>query len=162
MKRRTVLNLCCVSSTLGIAGCIESSTPGSNANCTINTAGDIDPINIRADGKLPDAEVTVDICWNARVKPTLDDDGDPPTGDLWLVVIANVSNPSHKDVQLGNFDLTTETPDIVRENTANGVNIIGDSEYINRQLDSPALKPGGSIQDLLFYGIVEKSYISYI
>lgn len=160
-RRKCLATISTTVSGLALAGCLSDSDGGgglgSSPDCTItNTVGNVDPVEIRANGKLPDAEVTVDIRWNARVQPIINDDGDPPTGDIWLVVVAEVSNPSDKDVELGNFELTTETPDVVRENTTNGVNIIGDAEYIKQQLDDPILKPGGSIQGLLFYGIGEK------
>lgn len=97
--------------------------------------------------------MTLDLSWNAQTQPTLNGDGDPPTGDRWVIVVASVSNPSNSEVELGTFQLTTETESTVRDDEVNGVTLIGDSDVANRQLEDVILKANGETTGLLIYGV---------
>lgn len=70
-----------------------------------------------------------------------------------MVVVASVSNPSDSEVELGTFQLTTETESTVREDKVNGVTLIGDSDVANRQLEDVILKANGETTGLLIYGV---------
>lgn len=152
--RRELLSTTAVGLAGVVAGCSSSSgQPGTAPDCEISqSTGDVEPIEISADGRESGADVVLDVRWNARLQASIDGDAEPPgdAGNHWLVFVLEISNPTDSavDVLPGMYHIEAETPD--GAGNADEVVMAG---HDLEQLESVSLEAGDQTAGTRFFEV---------
>lgn len=130
---------------------VESTSPGTKDECAIERSTDrVDSSPIRVDGRFEDADVVVDLRWNARSQKSVKDDPDDVVGGIAeegekiLVLKLKVTNTAEEVITIDtdNFELSYETADTI--------DTISPSISYVEEIDVN-IKPGGTVQGIVTF-----------
>lgn len=145
----------------GMSGCLSSAgnrpMRGSNSDCVITeSTDDVEPVEISADGRLRDADVVVNMRWNARTQASIKTGErsyyEPDSDSARIVVVrAEVSNPTESEVTTPpyTFQLRRDTVSTVFDTPINSLEIPG---YVDME-DGIALNAGSTVNLLILFRI---------
>ena len=145
----------------GMSGCLSSAgnrpMRGSNSDCVItDSTDDVKPVEVSADGRLRDADVVVNMRWNARTQASIKTGErsyyEPDSDSARIVVVrAEVSNPTESEVTTPpyTFQLRRDTVSTVFDTPINSLEIPG---YVDME-DGIELNAGSTVNLLILFRI---------
>jgi hypothetical protein len=161
MQRRGVIKSLGGVSLFGMSGCLSSAgnrpMRGSNPDCVITeSTDDVEPVGVSADGRLRDADVVVNMRWNARTQASIKTGErshyEPDSDDARIVVVrAEVSNPTESEVTTPpyTFRLRRDTVSDVFDTPINPLEIPG---YVDMG-DGVTLDAGSTVNMLILFRV---------